>query len=115
MSRSERYTGHMAIAEKREFGGRLRKALAKRKKDELLDALVELSRTFGALRVAPLFITAPESEIEQPDFLNTVVELRVATDPISLLDWAKATERQLGRVSGPRNGPPPRSRHEETS
>jgi len=43
MSKSERYTGKMIVVEKREFGGRLRKALSKRKKDELLDALVELA------------------------------------------------------------------------
>ena len=43
MSKSERYTGKMTVVEKREFGGRLRKALSKRKKDELLDALVELA------------------------------------------------------------------------
>jgi len=43
MSKRERYTGKMIAVEKREFGGRLRKALSKRKKDELLDALVELA------------------------------------------------------------------------
>ena len=43
MSKSERYTGKMTVVKKREFGGRLRKALSKRKKDELLDALVELA------------------------------------------------------------------------
>ena len=43
MSKSERYTGKMIVVEKREFGGRLRKALSKRKKDELLDALVALA------------------------------------------------------------------------
>ena len=43
MSKRERYTGKMIVVEKREFGGSLRKALSKRKKDELLDALVELA------------------------------------------------------------------------
>lgn len=64
MSRSERYTGHMAIAEKREFGGRLRKALAKRKKDELLDALVELAEEDRGIlrRLETRFNLAPPSE-----------------------------------------------------
>ena len=44
MSGSERYPGRMVAAEEgRKFSARLRKALSKRKKDELLDALVELA------------------------------------------------------------------------
>lgn len=43
MSKSERYTGKTIVVEEREFGGRLRKALSKRKKDELLDALVDFA------------------------------------------------------------------------
>ena len=64
MSRSERYTGHVAVVETREFGRRLRKALSKRKKDELLDALVELAEEDRGIlrRLETRFNLAPPSE-----------------------------------------------------
>jgi 2-amino-4-hydroxy-6-hydroxymethyldihydropteridine diphosphokinase len=73
----------------------------------LLAALVELSRAFGAIAVAPLFRSAPVSPIAQPDFLNTVVLARTALAPRELLAFAKQLEARAGRVDGQRWGPRP--------
>ena len=74
---------------------------------QLRKALCVLSREFGTLRVAPLFVTEPDSKIDQPDFLNTVVELRCEHSPDDLLQFTQAMEARAGRTPGPRNGPRP--------
>jgi 2-amino-4-hydroxy-6-hydroxymethyldihydropteridine diphosphokinase len=52
--------------------------------------------------------TDPVGEIlDQPSFLNACLRVRTALEPESLLDAAKAIERALGRVPGPRDGPRP--------
>lgn len=60
---------------------------------------------------ASLYETAPQGELqgellEQPDFLNSALKLRVALAPLELLDVCKRIERELGREpGGPRHGP----------
>jgi 2-amino-4-hydroxy-6-hydroxymethyldihydropteridine diphosphokinase len=52
--------------------------------------------------------TDPVGEIlDQPSFLNACLRVRTALEPESLLDAAKAIERALGRVAGPKDGPRP--------
>jgi 2-amino-4-hydroxy-6-hydroxymethyldihydropteridine diphosphokinase len=51
--------------------------------------------------------TEPVGEItDQPDFLNAVVRIRTALEPLPLLDVCKAVEAEQGRMfGGPRHGP----------
>ena len=52
--------------------------------------------------------TDPVGEIlDQPSFLNACLRVRTALEPEALLDAAKAIERALGRVAGPKDGPRP--------
>ena len=52
--------------------------------------------------------TDPVGEIlDQPSFLNACLRVRTALEPEALLDAAKAIERALGRVPGPKDGPRP--------
>jgi 2-amino-4-hydroxy-6-hydroxymethyldihydropteridine diphosphokinase len=59
--------------------------------------------------VSGTYETEPVGEIlDQPDFINAVIRIRTALDPIGLLDVCKAVEAEEGRVSGgPRHGPRP--------
>ncbi len=42
---------------------------------------------------------------DQPDFLNSVLEIRTILPPEELLAWVKAVEKQCGRKPGVRHGP----------
>jgi 2-amino-4-hydroxy-6-hydroxymethyldihydropteridine diphosphokinase len=59
------------------------------------------------VRRSSLYETEPQGEfLDQPDFLNAVVEVETELDPEELLDVCKVVERELGRmVAGPRHGP----------
>ena len=75
---------------------------------QLLAAIIELSRRFGALAVAPLYRSAPVGPIaKQPDFFNTVVLAASDEAPEALLAFAKRLEAEAGRTAGPRWGPRP--------
>jgi 2-amino-4-hydroxy-6-hydroxymethyldihydropteridine diphosphokinase len=54
-----------------------------------------------------VYETAPQGEVlEQPDFLNAVVEIETDLGPEELLDLCKEVERKLGRDPGQvRHGP----------
>jgi 2-amino-4-hydroxy-6-hydroxymethyldihydropteridine diphosphokinase len=56
-----------------------------------------------------LYETAPQGDVlDQPDFLNAVVRVRTALEPLDLLDVCKWVERELGRSeAGPRHAPRP--------
>jgi 2-amino-4-hydroxy-6-hydroxymethyldihydropteridine diphosphokinase len=56
-------------------------------------------------RVSPCYETEPWGVADQPWFLNAVVEATTTLDPLALLAAAKAVERAVGRVPGPRWGP----------
>ena len=73
----------------------------------MLAAIAALSRELGALAVAPLYRSAPQSSIAQPDFLNTVVVARGEVEPEELLAFVKELEREAGRQPGERWGPRP--------
>jgi 2-amino-4-hydroxy-6-hydroxymethyldihydropteridine diphosphokinase len=71
------------------------------------DALA--GRGVAIVAESPLYETAPQGEIlDQPDFLNGVLAVETALDPLELLDTCKQVERELGREpGGPRHGPRP--------
>ena len=56
---------------------------------------------------SPVYEPAPNYVTEQPSYLNMVVEGHTELTPKGLLKALKATERNMGRVAGPRNGPRP--------
>jgi 2-amino-4-hydroxy-6-hydroxymethyldihydropteridine diphosphokinase len=57
------------------------------------------------LRRASLYRTAPQGVTDQPDFINTVVEISTDAEPAQLITWFKAIEVELGRVPAARWGP----------
>ena len=62
-----------------------------------------------ALRMSSIYETAPQGEVvEQPDFLNAVVEIETDLGPEELLRECKRIESELGRrAGGIRHGPRP--------
>lgn len=69
---------------------------------------------FGALSNLPesrvvhcssLYRTAPVGIINQPDFVNAVVELETTLAPESLLDALLDVEQRFGRIRAEKNGP----------
>jgi 2-amino-4-hydroxy-6-hydroxymethyldihydropteridine diphosphokinase len=63
----------------------------------------------GAIRMSSIYETAPQGEvIDQPDFLNAVVEIETDLGPEELLKECKRLESELGRQEGGvRHGPRP--------
>jgi len=62
------------------------------------DLLAE--RGVRVLRSSSLYDTDPVGEIQdQPSFLNGVLEIETALEPIELLDVCKAVERERGRAA----------------
>ena len=59
--------------------------------------------------MSSVYETAPQGEVlEQPDFLNAVVEIETDLDPEELLAECKRLEAELGRrEGGVRHGPRP--------
>ena len=74
--------------------GRMRAALSK------LD-----ERGVQVLRASSLYESAPMYVLDQPAFLNGVVEVETELTPEELLAAAKTVERELGRQKRERNGP----------
>ena len=66
------------------------------------------AEALGALRVSSIYETAPQGEVlDQPDFLNAVVEIETELGPEDLLEECKRIESELGRRAGIRHGPRP--------
>ena len=63
----------------------------------------------GAVRMSSIYETAPQGEVvDQPDFLNAVVEIETDLGPEELLRECKRIECELGRrPGGVRHGPRP--------
>ena len=75
-----------------------------------LQAAVDALPAHGVevLASSSTYDTDPVGEIlDQPSFLNACLRIRTALEPEALLDVAKAIERDLGRVPGPKDGPRP--------
>ncbi len=66
------------------------------------------AEALGQLRMSSIYETAPQGEvIDQPDFLNAVVEIETELGPEDLLTECKRIETELGRRAGIRHGPRP--------
>jgi 2-amino-4-hydroxy-6-hydroxymethyldihydropteridine diphosphokinase len=67
-------------------------------------ALADVPHT-KILNVSSFYRSAPFGPVEQPDFLNAVVQLETRLDARNLLLHLLAIERQQGRTRGERWGP----------
>ncbi|MDP1920307.1 MAG: 2-amino-4-hydroxy-6-hydroxymethyldihydropteridine diphosphokinase [Myxococcales bacterium] len=76
--------------------------------DEAVRRIGELEGT-TVLAVAPVLETEallpPEDPTPQPDYLNTVAELRTTLEPLPLLRALKGIERSMGRLTTTRWAP----------
>ncbi len=68
-----------------------------------LAAALKALKTVGEItKVASIYETTPVGGVPQPDYLNTVLELRTQLGPIELAARLKALEQALGRTSRPK-------------
>jgi len=52
-----------------------------------------------------IYVTPPWGYTDQPEFLNQVIEVQTALEPLPLLQTLKQIENEMGRVKTFRNGP----------
>ncbi|HEY8681958.1 MAG TPA: 2-amino-4-hydroxy-6-hydroxymethyldihydropteridine diphosphokinase [Rhodanobacter sp.] len=71
---------------------------------DAMDALAKLPDT-SLLQRSHLYRTPPWGMLEQPPFVNAVVQLDTGLSPHVLLDALLEIEQQAGRVRVERNGP----------
>ena len=71
----------------------------------LQEARAALSQRLEILKESSIYQTAPWGYLDQPAFLNQVIEAQTALSSLSLLDFLKQTEKQLGRQANFRFGP----------
>lgn len=57
------------------------------------------------VRSSPIYMTEPWGFVDQPEFLNQVVEVRTELEPLPLLHFLKAIEVEMGRSASFRYGP----------
>jgi len=71
--------------------------------------LMAAAEAVGARRMSSIYETAPQGEVlDQPDFLNAVVEIETELGPEELLKRCKEIESEMGRrAGGARHGPRP--------
>ncbi|HZX71043.1 MAG TPA: 2-amino-4-hydroxy-6-hydroxymethyldihydropteridine diphosphokinase [Rhodanobacter sp.] len=76
-------------------------------RQQVLDAMAALAGLPGTrvLQRSALYRTAPWGVLEQPSFINAVVELETALSAQALLQHLLVIEQQAGRVRTERNGP----------
>ncbi len=72
--------------------------------DAAKEALARLPQT-TVLRESTRIITAPVGYTDQPDFLNSVVEIETALSPHAVLGACLGIEAAVGRVRTFRNAP----------
>jgi 2-amino-4-hydroxy-6-hydroxymethyldihydropteridine diphosphokinase len=75
-----------------------------RQLESAIEAIRQLPRT-KVLRRSPMYVSQPWGKLDQPDFLNMVVEVRTSLAPDSLLRYCKEIEAEHGRLEGERWGP----------
>ena len=75
------------------------------RESNLAGAIHLLGRQVRLLRTSSIYETAPWGYTEQPDFLNSVLEVDTSLSPPSLLDLVKAVEEEIGREPTFRYGP----------
>lgn len=64
-----------------------------------------LSSRVRLIRASSIYATPPWGYIDQPEFLNQVVEVDTVLKPLPLLHFLKDIEVKLGREATFRNGP----------
>jgi 2-amino-4-hydroxy-6-hydroxymethyldihydropteridine diphosphokinase len=62
---------------------------------------------FRILRISSVYETAPRDVVEQPHFLNLVLEAETSLFPIQLMKRGQLVERELGRKRLAAKGPRP--------
>ena len=75
------------------------------RKRNLQEARAALSQRLEILKESSIYQTAPWGYLDQPAFLNQVIEAQTALSSLNLLDFLKQTETQLGRQANFRFGP----------
>jgi 2-amino-4-hydroxy-6-hydroxymethyldihydropteridine diphosphokinase len=75
------------------------------RKRNLQEARAALSQRLEILKDSSIYQTAPWGYLDQPAFLNQVIEAQTALSSLNLLDFLKQTENQLGRQANFRFGP----------
>ena len=73
--------------------------------DNLARALALLSEKVSIVRQSSIYETKPWGYLEQPDFLNQVIEGATELTPSRLLDFLKWVEKKMGRETSFRYGP----------
>jgi 2-amino-4-hydroxy-6-hydroxymethyldihydropteridine diphosphokinase len=73
--------------------------------ENLRAAIRALQPALRPLECSAVYETPPWGILEQPRFLNQVVEAETELGPEELLDELKKVERELGRQESIRNGP----------
>ncbi len=71
----------------------------------LQEALAVLSQKMVILKQSSVYQTAPWGYMDQPAFLNQVIEAQTDLSSLNLLGFLKDTEKQLGRQANFRYGP----------
>jgi len=71
----------------------------------LTSAIQALPPTVQPLAVSRIYETPPWGYLDQPAFLNQVIQARTGLAPLDLLAWLKRLESDLGRQPGLRYGP----------
>ena len=68
-------------------------------------ALDEIGNFAEIVRISSLYETEPVGNEDQPNFINSVVEINTDLSPHGLLTHLKSIEDKLGRVRGEKWGP----------
>lgn len=73
--------------------------------DNLNKAVEALPPRVCLVAASPVYETDPWGFLEQPSFLNQVLEVETSLKPLNLLVYLKQIERKMGRGVSFRNGP----------
>lgn len=68
----------------------------------VFDAIARISRNPACklLKCSSLYETSPYGKIDQPDFINSVIEIESEFTAAELLNYLKDLEKEVGRTSG---------------
>ncbi len=75
------------------------------RKQHIETAIALLREKVYGINVAPLYETKPRYFEDQYNFLNTVLRGFIDLEPLELLQFTKAVQKEVGRVERFRNGP----------
>ncbi len=75
------------------------------KRKNIREAIRLLRREMKVTKVSSFYKTKPVGYLNQPDFLNAVVEAKTNLTPLQLLKQVKVIEKTMGRVKSVHWGP----------